>query len=201
MSLGRLLTSGRSLSGVQRKPFSPRKIKYISLPKFGAASNPFTESSAKAGATSGATKSGETKSDATKSGETALVIPLSPPEVEPAKPVESATAPTSPATARREGGIAVLLARCNPVTFLKRLMLKSRPAIPPFKKPAVQCELSLERVRVVRNDLRDAEEEPVVPVRSEDELRKLPPRQRVAGKADLVGQVMDRLTTRFFGND
>jgi hypothetical protein len=49
-------------------------------------------------------------------------------------------------------------------SMMKRKPKVEKPAIPEFSKPAVQGELSLDRVKVMRNDLSDADLE-VVPVK------------------------------------
>jgi hypothetical protein len=48
--------------------------------------------------------------------------------------------------------------------MMKRKPKVEKPAIPEFSKPAVQGELSLDRVKVMRNDLSDADLE-VVPAK------------------------------------
>jgi hypothetical protein len=45
--------------------------------------------------------------------------------------------------------------------MVKRKPKIEKPAIPAFEKPAVQGELSLDRVKVMRNDLSDADLEVV----------------------------------------
>ena len=65
---------------------------------------------------------------------------------------------------------------------------RTKPAIPEFTRPAVQGELSLDAVRVVRNDLSDADLE-IVPARRERQPMQAEP-------ADPIGAVNERIEPR-----
>jgi hypothetical protein len=68
----------------------------------------------------------------------------------------------------------------------------AKPAIPPFPKPPVQGELSLDRVKVMRNDLSDAGLELVA-------ARTKPGPASVAVKtAGRAERVWGRVTSRLF---
>jgi len=86
---------------------------------------------------------------------------------------------------------------------LKRLFNRHSPAsvprLPPMTRRQVQCELSLDDVKVVRNDLKDAEIE-VVPFRSSSAPAEHAPfslrRTSSGGQATFLG----RATWRLFGD-
>jgi hypothetical protein len=140
MSLVRLLRSGKTLVGLEDTPNSYRVTRQRLLPQFGPARNPFTSK------------------------------------------VKSSDGPAqrpSPRDAGAEGDGGTRRAMPNSSRVAARLMAWRaklsgwfgtargkvlKPAIPRFPKPPVQGELSLDRVRVVRNDLSDADLE-IVPVR------------------------------------
>jgi len=75
---------------------------------------------------------------------------------------------------------------------------EAKPAIPRFAKPAVQGELSLDRIKVMRNDLSDADLEvvaarpPVVPAATA-------PTPRAAEEDAGTKSAWGRATTRFLG--
>jgi hypothetical protein len=172
MSLIRLLTTGRSLVNI-RDGESPYQVtSQRLLPHFGARQNPFS-SSAKA-----------------EPSPTARCLPqahtpkVAPPAMRatPALGGEPKAAPKSglarraaSASSRFRGLIAVLrrwaaalvdgckarLARL----FARRRSKAAKSAIPRFDKPAVQTELSLDKIKVLRNDLSDADLE-VVPAKA-----------------------------------
>jgi hypothetical protein len=74
----------------------------------------------------------------------------------------------------------------------------AKPAIPRFPKPPVQGELSLERIKVVRNDLSDADLE-VVPARPSATPAAAAPAPRLIEKAEGTKSAWERVTTRILG--
>ncbi len=102
------------------------------------------------------------KFDSTKSlpGKTAVLNVAAPAPTAPAAPVKlSVNAPSGQRATARTGNWS---ARLNPLNPISRLCGAAAPARP---VTAVQTELSLDTVKVVHNDLRDAEVE-VVPLKS-----------------------------------
>jgi hypothetical protein len=73
-----------------------------------------------------------------------------------------------------------------------------KPAIPRFTKPPVQGELSLDTIRVVRNDLSDADLEVIAAKVPEAPAGDLPDLQPVP-QATVVGSRWGRVRNRIFG--
>jgi hypothetical protein len=162
MKLGKLLAAGKSIMNV-RAEVSYRASKQVYLPKFGAAKNPFKNETAAA------------------SPETAAVLnstamPSAPGptraenlETRAAAPINEITAiaqelPPLPAISEKKK--ASWAGKLNPASIFRHIPGKSglKPA-DGEKTTATQAELSLDTVKVVHNDLRDAEVE-VVPMKS-----------------------------------
>jgi hypothetical protein len=135
MNLAKLLVAGKSIIN-GRAEISYRANKHVYLPKFGFAQNPFK----------------------------------SPDEVEPAKPIaapiKKAVTPVAaktqkiPAWPSRPARTASWASKLNPISMWRG----PAPAAPSAPCP-VQSELSLDSVKVVHNDLSDADVE-VVPIKS-----------------------------------
>ncbi len=170
MSLLRLLSTGKSLVTVRDTESRYRLTTQRLLPKFGPTKNPFAAT------------------------ETAgpPVFPM-PPKLE--------TGSLSPkATARKPARLlwqrmSLLLSEWR-VKISRMLALAGPPseptklAIPRFCRSQVQGELSLDRVKVVRNDLRDTDLE-VVPAQS-----KPAPTLGVGEPADGIEEAWGRVTTQ-----
>jgi hypothetical protein len=139
MNLGKLLVAGKSIIN-GRAEISYRANRHVYLPKFGLVQNPFK----------------------------------SPPGTEPAKPeaatmaapIQKAVAPVAaktqklPALAPKPVRATTWASKLNPISMLRG------PAPAPQNTPdPVQSELSLDSVKVVHNDLSDADVE-VVPIKS-----------------------------------
>jgi hypothetical protein len=155
MNLGKLLVAGKSIIN-GRADISYRANKHVYLPKFGLVQNPFK----------------------------------SPPETEPARPeAETIAAPISkiitpvaaktqklPALAPKPVRATSWANKLNPISMWRG----QAPAAPNARGP-VQSELSLDSVKVVHNDLSDADVE-VVPIKSrtasEPAVPVLPPPTR-----------------------
>lgn len=167
MSLVRLLTAGKSLVGSQNPQSRYHLSRRPALPRFGGKQNPFRAT---------------TLPEAAQSTATAPTLPPAEPAhvVVPARTEGSSTplaaspeaaalsvagsAPDSepPAPAVKPGfGLGALARYAGKIKSW--LALRRRPAGgrmgPRWANPMVQCELSLERVRVVRNDLSDSDVE------------------------------------------
>lgn len=80
--------------------------------------------------------------------------------------------------------------KLNPLKLFRRRAPMEKSAIPRFGQKPVQCELSLERVRVVRNDLMETDFE-VVPVGCAGRTNKMSHEEGAWG----------RLATRIFGSE
>ncbi len=154
MNLGKLLGSGKSFFG-GRGTVSYREDKRVYLPKFNAAKNPFVPKPAEA-----APEMTPPKAAAKTTG-----VPAAAPVAARAKKVSPTPAGPARAVSWKD--------KLNPFR-------PAEPIAPPMVG-AVQVELSLDAVKVVHNDLADADIE-VVPVKSRtvaaDEVPMLPPARR-----------------------
>lgn len=151
MSLVRLLAIGRSLISIKDKPNHYRMVRWSWPPKFCAPANPFV---AAAEPTSRA-NAAESKAR-TATGNQQPVSKNTPPQtVNAGKLNSNPVVPVAKATSKFFGAL-------NP--FTSKVRLKLHHATRRTTQQPVQCELSLETVTVVRNDLSDADVE-VVPVR------------------------------------
>jgi hypothetical protein len=154
MNLAKLLAAGKSIvNGCEG--ISYRANKHVYLPKFGSIPNPFQPPA---------------RAEAAKAGPVAAVTPAG----KAAAPVAAKTQklpPWPPGPARAASWAGSL----NPVS-----LWRAAPA-PENPRPPVQSELSLDAVKVVHNDLSDADVE-VVPVKSRNvvpaPVPELPPPSR-----------------------
>ncbi|MFZ0829406.1 MAG: hypothetical protein WAO02_18505 [Verrucomicrobiia bacterium] len=138
MNLGKLLVAGKSIINGGRE-ISYRANKHVYLPKFGPTPNPFQPSAG--------TEAGETGSETVNTPVRKIAPPV------PAKTQKLPPWPPGPARA------SSWASKLNPISIW-------REAHPAAHAPQpVQSELSLEGVKVVHNDLSDADVE-VVPMKS-----------------------------------
>ncbi len=215
MSLLRLLATGKSLVGMPNTNSRYQMRTRNLLPKFGSAKNPFATpppNSESPGATNNSApakletaslfepaapepapekpaKAAPTKESKTPPREAA---PALPPKVEAKQAVSPAPAVPSSKPGRWGGWVKKL----NPLALLPPRRGeggRSRPA-----RKHVQTELTLEKVRVVRNDLSDADFE-IVPGR----LMGLPsgasPILSHSGSSHVEAGAWSRLTSKFIG--
>lgn len=176
MSLGRLLAAGKSLIGLRGGEGRYRENKRARLPKFGSPKNPF------------APMSEPDPSAANNAGANQAVVQNQEPTVPKVAP-----APARPARAAHlTGWLAEWSARFNPLARSRRPPGPVRSLLPQ------QGELSLDRVQVVRNDLRDADLEVTRPTVAKPVS---PVVARTAEKLEPVGAAWNRLATRFLGED
>jgi len=151
MSLVRLLAIGRSLVSIKDKPNHYRMVRWGWPPKFCVPANPFVAASQPTSSPNAAEAKERSVAGDQQLGSRRTATQT----VHAGKPMSKAVAPVAKAASK-------FLDALNPFTSKVRLKLHydTRRAA----KQPVQCELSLEKVTVVRNDLSDADVE-VVPVR------------------------------------
>lgn len=170
MSLVRLLSSGKSLIGFKESEIRYRMHAKYLLPKFGSSKNPFID---RPPATAAQSVNQQVKAPPPENG------PLSPGEIAASQLKETKPLPALPAAAPgREAGrparvtpgpgmiakFARMLGKLNPLARRSRRRPAARTAISMSHRSPVQGELSLDNIKVVRNDLNDADVE-IVPAR------------------------------------
>ena len=178
MSLLRLLTAGKSLVGL--KDYRSRYVNHAgALPKFGSKKNPFRATtrpdcvaSAEAKRPSVETVS-EPESSSAKEGcppqleAEADSMKASPPGVEEVAIGKNGRSTEIVHPAPRSEPASLASARADMSFDWSKVLFWRRPtparqAVPRFGKPMVQAELSLDGVKVVRNDLSDTDLEIVL---------------------------------------
>ena len=188
MSLGKLLAAGKSLVGLRNDGSRYRVDKQARLPKFNSPKNPFIPAEQPVAQTAPAPVFAET--------------------VEPRPVVATARAGAvivkqrifrAPVGARVTVWLGEWRKKLNPLLRRKARRSPFRSAGPGGAPPAIQPELSLDRVQVVRNDLSDTDFEVVKSARSQRPGAQM--MAATAQKLEPVGAVWNRLTTRFFGED
>ena len=181
MSLGRLLAAGKSLVGLSAGPGRYRVSKRARLPKFISPKNPFV------------------KDEAPAQPAVMEPLPVPPAAAKPILAAALAAARADASEAKSELSHAPLNARA--VKWLSAWGQKWNPLAKRLRRPGPtravvqQGELSLETVRVVRNDLSDADFEVLRPAAPR------PVRALAAEKLEPVGAAWHRLTTKFLGVD
>jgi hypothetical protein len=189
MSLVRLLTTGKSLVGLGEPAARYRMRDRFLLPKFGSAPNPFAEAGGPK-AVPAMTETATTPSPVAKYQMTPAelaaarlketkrlpAVTIAAMQAADAQLAEAEAAMT-PRFREQAAGLASLavrapigwargwFAKLNPLRLLDRRSAASKPPIPVFGKTPVQAELSLENIRVVRNDLNESEVE-LVPAKA-----------------------------------
>ena len=140
MSLLRLLTTGRSWVGMDNDGIRYHALDPRAMPKFGGKKNPFR-------ATAPKVQNLEFKVQSSEHGVPAAVVAVGR-EVPKPRPAP-----------RRGFGVGAWL--CGVAAKISGLFSRSpmrvKAAVPQFAKPPTQAELSLDSVKVVRNDLSDAD--------------------------------------------
>ena len=197
MSLLRLLAAGRSLVGLNQPNSRYRVTSQRLLPRFVSKGNPFRTQA------DGAEKSRLTSAEppeAAPPAATSQVLPAASIhackqiEIAPVKP-KSAAKPASQKWADWASKCAATVAGA----IHARPAKPAKPAIPAFAKPLVQGELSLERVKVVRNDLSDSDLD-IVRCRPEPTSANRPSAVKEPSKPEPVGSQSGRVTIgRLFG--
>jgi len=205
MSLVRLLTSGKSLVGVQDTPNSYRLTSQRLLPQFGPARNPFSRK-AKSNVVQAAEPALGDNSDRGASEERREV---------PSSSGKLTTALQSGVRDRKAsagaggyGHSGALRLRAAALLKACRAQLRSffghgragavKPAIPPFARQPVQGELSLDKVKVVRNDLSDGDLE-VVPAKQSATRASPVPASQDEARTGVAESSWGRVADRIFG--
>jgi len=167
MSLGKLLTTGKSLVGLHNSA-ARYQLRKGALPKFESSKNPFASR----------THAEPSAADSAREPELPKMTPaeiaaanLKKTQALPALGEPSAKVTHNPRPAEPAKPAAVVdgwLKKINPlVWFGNRKPAEPKPAIPRFKKThtPVQGELSLDNIKVMRNDLSETDVE-VVPAKA-----------------------------------
>jgi hypothetical protein len=182
MSLGRLLATGKSLVGLSGDASRYRVNKQARLPKFISPKNPFA--------------SGETP---------AAQVSEQPAAPKPVMAVARADASEAgkqisraPVSARAAEWLGEWGRKLNPLARRSQAPGPVKSAAPSGSPTSLQGELSLDTVKVLRNDLSDTDFEVV---RSAAAKPVSPVIAMTAEKLEPVGAAWNRLTTRFFGED
>ena|SRR5579859_6624895 len=196
MSLLRLLAAGKSLVGLKESDSRYRLTNQRLLPQFGSKSNPF-RTDGDAGQKLAITPAlrAETLQPDAESPQTAVApAQKGPPTQRPESKATLAIRQASHQLADWAGKYTSRLAG----PFQSRSAKPAMPAIPALAKPMVQGELSLERVKVVRNDLSDSDLD-IVRCRPQPSLanRSVPVAEPKA--AEMPDKPWSRVTGRLFG--
>jgi hypothetical protein len=169
MNLGKLLIAGNSFFGGGRKA-EYRLDKHVSLPKFNEGRNPF--------APKGAEPAEPAKAEQTAAAPVAAVQKAPPPYAFKPKPLKRGGRLLSPSPVPATA-VAQAAKPARTGWSLRLNPFRAREVSVPSAS-AVQSELTLNAVKVVHNDLADADVE-VVPVKSHTEVVEtpvLPPARR-----------------------
>jgi hypothetical protein len=201
MSLIRLLTTGRSLVNIPDGDSRYRVTSQRLLPQFGARHNPFS-SGYKVEPTPMAPRSPAVHTPTVEPPAARVAsAPTAERAAAPKSKLESGTAFAKSkvrdlaAVLRR--WTAAFLDGCRAklaALFARRPAKAAKPAIPRFDKAPVQTELSLDRIKVLRNDLRDADLE-VVPAKAPTALAApaTPAVEKPAMMESAWGRVAERI--------
>jgi len=173
MGLLRLLTAGKSLVGLKDPEARYRMTDPRALPKFGSEKNPFNRPRKSGAAENPAAVIARVQREAPKPAglcetqrgdETSGLVPsgslrknstLRLPEARPAAAASAAVKVTEPRQRSRAGGqFGSFVKKLRPLLSFQGL--KKRSAAPIDARP-VQGELSLDKVKVLRNDLSDTD--------------------------------------------
>ena len=198
MSLLRLLTTGKSLVTIRDEESRYRVTSQRLLPEFGAGRNPFSSSVKAESAHTGPRSLGDHGLNGTRSG-----IPSTPalsgvPEAVPQSRLQTRASLVSPSRQspgvglrRRISALLGVWSQRLVGLFAHRRNMAAKPAIPRFPKPPMQGELSLDRIKVLRNDLSDADLE-IVPAKSPTAPAPRPV-EKIAGAENAWERVTPRL--------
>jgi hypothetical protein len=175
MSLGKLLTTGKSLVGLSHAN-SRYQLQKGALPKFESAKNPFASKVAAEPAerepqlpklSPAEAVVADAKEAPRLSALGALIV-----DRETSVAASRNSQPAESATVSEPAEVAVpvdsWLKKINPMVWFRNgKPVEPRPAIPRYSKPhaPIQGELSLDNIKVMRNDLSEADVE-VVPAKS-----------------------------------
>jgi hypothetical protein len=199
MSLLRLLTAGKSLVGMRDAETRYRVSSQRLLPHFGAGRNPFSNREKAEPKQTESRSPGECKPNGALKATRSTQL-TGEREAAPRSRLDGRTTSAHSSFQQLSGALrrwtTALVDKWK--TKLAGLLAKRRsrtakPTVPRFTKPPVQGELSLDRIRVVRNDLSDADLE-IVPVK-----RPAMPTRRAVDKAAGAESALGRVTARAIG--
>ncbi|MGD0258655.1 MAG: hypothetical protein ABSD29_02395 [Verrucomicrobiota bacterium] len=205
MILLRLLTTGKSLVGVRDAESRYRLPSQRLLPQFGPVRNPFGSGAKAELAQTEARPPEDHGGNGTPAARPSLPGPGGEPAAVLQPDAEHCAAPAKFDARNLAGALwrrATALLSGWQAKLCGLLALSGRqaaqPAIPRFPKPPVQGELSLDRIKVVRNDLSDADLE-VVPAKPPAAPVATAPAPRAVEKAEGAKSAWGRVTTRIWG--
>jgi hypothetical protein len=179
MSFGKLLATGKCIvSGREHGRY--RVNSRASLPKFISPKNPFVQSPNKDASAQTVTPEATAGNLSHQAAETGARVAT------PSTPLKSATRASVWTLAT--GWLAGALKKINPPLCRAHAAPHTNSTVPRFDKQPVQGELSLDHVRVMRNDLSDADLE-VVTIGAAGAAARTAPTENTWG----------RLTSRVFG--
>jgi hypothetical protein len=178
MSLGKLLTAGKSLVGLHN-PNGRYHLRKGALPKFESAKNPFAvkvpaQVPEREPNLPKLTPAEMAAADLKKTqriplvGEPKIVAKPESKPIQPIQPVQPTQPVRQPEPLRATAAVDGWLKKINPMVWLgSRKPAQTKPAIQRFSKghAPVQGELSLDNIKVMRNDLSETDVE-VVPAKS-----------------------------------
>ncbi len=193
MSLVRLLTAGKSLVGARDDVSRYRVRKHVVLPKFISPKNPFASTTVRdtlhpkgASGSLGVRQPTKIQPAQAEPNGAALVMPA----VE-TQPSASTGRPRLPHPVRK------LFEKFNPLPLIAGLKPAPKPVRAALVQAPVQGELSLDHVKVVRNDLSDADLE-VVPMKSATTDAQPSTDLQVAMKSPSASPSWEQWTARLF---
>jgi hypothetical protein len=205
MSLLRLLTTGKSLVGVMDTESRYRLTSQRLLPQFGPARNPFIRrgnaSSAQAEGDSlevpKADGASEQRRDIRNSCEKSAADH---PSMVHNRMVSTDAGSDGLTEAIRLRAVTLLSGWRTKVTALlwRPRLKKAKPVIPRFTKQSVQGELSLDKIKVMRNDLSDADLE-VVQARQPAASTSPAPAARTEARSEVGESTWGQVTTQLSG--
>jgi hypothetical protein len=205
MSLLRLLTTGKSLVGLRDAESRYRLTHQRLLPQFGPTRNPFSTSRKSEQIQTEARLPGDVDGEDNPgegrgipiSCETAAAAPRSEGQDRAAATVAGGHGFTE--TLRLRAAALVSGSKKKLIGLFERAYVKPvKPAFPRFTKQPVQGELSLDKIKVVRNDLSDADLE-VVPARGPAAPASSGPALRTGERGEAAESKWGRVTAGFFG--
>ena len=197
MSLMQLLTTGKTLVDLKNSTSRYHMPGKNYLPKFGSAKNPFTPPVKKVVQQGGV----ETMAKPLVRAAPIPVASLKETQRLPALSAKLKETKRLPFVATRHGvpsqtpspkrweifldWAGVMLEKLNPAGWRIGNQAPAKPAVPRFDKPVVQGELSLQNLKVVRNDLNDADME-VLPARTFSQGTNFKPALQAQMKTELA---------------
>ncbi len=197
MSLMQLLTNGKTLVDLKNSTSRYHMPGKNYLPKFGSSKNPFTPPAKKEPAPAVTEPLSRplvraARIPAANLKETQRLPELSAKMKETRRlPFVAARHSAAPENAKPKrweiflDWAGVMLEKLSPARWSGGQKSAAKPAIPRFDKPVVQGELSLQNIKVVRNDLNDADVE-VVPARTFSQETNFKPALHTQTRSELA---------------